>query len=478
MSRGRPGSPIVANEFDPDPSSSDTEECSMSLSTTELMSLPPTPPPSPSYVTTIDDNEGITTIKHTKTPLDGNIIQEYSADDDFEEVLMPQSPPKSRPLAWLTFFPEKTTNIKAFHKVEYTEHNGKPSYLKHNEVGSIMSELEAVNWGHYELIAPEMIPASTRAHYNPDGEYVAVSSKAIPGFKSTLEDPLTKADLNNNEVVKGLAIGLTCSYLFQEDDLHRGNMSKDGKRVDFDMSLWTIIGEYKTSSFVDYIFRLCKEADYAHTERDIKQFPDIVDAKPFYWPTKPQPIIPETIRTTFAGLFSMSQNAFPSQENELYKSLVDHPTFVFYKFQTMLKYILTTPEMYRAIIQQHLREDHLHNNGVPLIEFLVKHRENRIDSLRELLKKLPAFQAFMYDQGKEAFENIKTSFEQRNQRLDEKMNKVASSNPAKAAQLATLKIDIKALEQQYQAIARFCQRRALLIPSQGSSGRRALIQTM
>lgn len=485
MSRGRPGSPIVATTPDKvNPlgavindveSDSDSDGESMSLSTTEVMSLPATPPPSPSHITTIDDEQGIITTKLISSPIDKSLIPDYNALDDFEEVTVPNRPLKSRPLSWLTFFPEKSTNIKAFHKVEYAEHHGKPTYLKHNAVGSIMSELEAVNWGHYELIAPEMIPHTTRAHYNSDGEYVAVSSQAIPGFKSTLEDPLTDADLLKEDVVEGLAVGLTTSYIFQEDDLHRGNMSKSGQRVDFDMSLWPLIGEFKTSNFADYVFRLCKETDYRYTERDILQFPDIVDAKPFYWPTKPQPIIPESVRSTFANFFPVSQNAFRFHENELYKRLSQNKTFVFYKFQTLLKYLLTTPEMYRAIIRQHLREDYQPNN-MPLIERLVKHQETRIEELKDLLKKMPAFQEFMYNDGGRAFKNIKASFEMRNQRLDDKINK-ASTNEIKAAHLHSQKVDIEKITSQYQILARYCQRQALLRPGQ-SPGRRALIQTM
>ena len=74
---------------------------------------------------------------------------------------------------------------------------------------------------------------------------IGLSSKLVDNFQDLLQNPLTAEDLKNAEIVKGLAVGLTLSYIFEEDDLHRSNMNKYGVRIDFDMSMWPFVFDYK-----------------------------------------------------------------------------------------------------------------------------------------------------------------------------------------------------------------------------------------
>src|SRR4029079_17964673 len=87
---------------------------------------------------------------------------------------------------------------------------------------------------------------------------------------------LVKINLDNYRVVKGLAIGLTTSYIFMEDDLHRNNLSKDGKRFDFDMSLWPLLYNFKQASFLEIplvFYRGPNEASFKVTTEDVINFP-------------------------------------------------------------------------------------------------------------------------------------------------------------------------------------------------------------
>lgn len=369
----------------------------------------------------------------------------------------PAMPTKNRPLEWLKII---TEGIKPPIKTTYhdtlpaTNNKGFKLFYKKNPPGcpSIMAELEATAWAHYELIAPDYVPAHTRAIYDASGAYVGVSSQAIEGFKSTLEDPLKDDDLKNPEIVKGLAIGLMTSYLFEEDDCHRANMDKFGRRIDFDGSLWPIIGPYKVVAWKDRWFRIGNITRFNISEQDLDNFPDLKDAKPYYWPTT-QPNISDTFRENIPAIIPISKNAFREADNAIYKKLAADPTFIYYKFRTLLKYILTDETMYRPIIARHLRKKD--DSGANIIDILVKHQADRIESLTQTLVGMASFQEFMQQHGVKAFDEIREEFNKRNQKLRAKKN----STHEPSSQLLLL-INPEELKQRFNKICNLTARRA------------------
>lgn len=360
-------------------------------------------------------------------------------------------------------------------------------FFKHSKViNSEMTWLEAVFCGYYELIAPYHV-TSTKAVYNENGAYIGAASKEIPGFKTARKDPLREEDLRitalesgyltieeldlidkivredearekgiklemrqepitgkiiplhgdktpkeiklsvkdliNYRIVKGLGIGLTASRANNEDDCHTGNISKFGVRIDFDMSWWNIVYRFKPSGIGDWIFRYPNDNNFIVTEYDIRHFPNLRDARPFYWPTNPAPYIPEAVLNTFVRIFPISQNAFTAQENLLYQKLETHPVFVYHKFKTLLKYILTDAEMYRNIFKLHAPED-ARFEGKYIIDMLSEAQAKQIKAFRDILTNMPEFHEFLEKHGETALKSITMEFSERNAKFEEKIKKM------------------------------------------------------
>jgi hypothetical protein len=66
---------------------------------------------------------------------------------------------------------------------------------KYEKSDQYMYELEASVCSFYHFLAPEFAPTA-RAVYDETNKYVGIAVKSLPGFKSTLEDPLKEEDLD------------------------------------------------------------------------------------------------------------------------------------------------------------------------------------------------------------------------------------------------------------------------------------------
>ncbi len=439
-------------------------------------------------------------------------------------------------------------NTRSAHEVDIVEKNGKRRFLKHNtsdkDPSLVMSQLEAACAGFYQLLIPNHVP-STRPVYNDKLELMEVCSDAIEDFKSIIEDPLTKHDLEifsldhelldinmleqldqwaecagiqltpdtaithehdysdwvdtvpqkgtmsdgdedidaiiyddekenceeirlkverckqwfqhpnmdpkdpnrlllqdliktvsrdliNFRIVKGLALCLVASFLFEEDDLHRKNMSKYGKRIDFDMSLWNRLYSYKymAGSFLVKFLRSTTSSAYPLSfrepgnrfdtgEDDIKHFPNLRKFDPYYWVTKGQPYFPETIAKMF------SENGFISSDHAIFALLENHPVFIYYKYRTFLKYILTDSNMYRDIADLNICKGLNHESGDTFANVLTDDQKKRIQYFEDLLVKMPEFKLFMQQDGDRAFREIREEFAARQNKLKTK----AAHNP-------------------------------------------------
>ena len=345
------------------------------------------------------------------------------------------APQKHRHIDVYRFFkranPAYPHDVKSFHFIEKAERKGVNFYYKNNAPGSIMSEVEACNWGYYHVLVPDMVPAKVNVHYNDEGEIIGLSTQELPGFKPAAgDDILTDADLNDPKIIRGVARGLVASWIFSEDDCHRFNISKDGKRVDFDNSNYPITGQLKPRSMLnpttilDRASRPYDEKVFEVDKDDIDHFPELKKAQPYYWVTKPEPVIIEHTRT-FLGWtgIPISKNSFTVVENPTYKKLQNNELFIYYKFTTMLKHILTPDKNLLHVAEQHIgaeREvtnDNLETRKVSdmMSSYVIK-RKNEI---RETLVRMPSFCDFMKKYGDKALAEIQAEFQEQNQKLRE-----------------------------------------------------------
>lgn len=422
---------------------------------------------------------------------------------------------------------QTTHESRSAHEVDIVLKNELARFLKHNtrekDPQGLMSQLEAVNAGFYQLIIPKHVP-STRAIYDDNHDMMDVCSNAVPGFKSIIDDPLTEddlkiplleaglldlsmlekldewtrcanidlssyidedvdgvfidgendknleeirakihlceawfanpstdpqdghrvilkqlinlihRDLNNFRIVKGLAECLAASVIFEEDDLHRKNMSKYGFRIDFDMSQWRRLYAFKymagaawydrylrsTSSATSLGFRQ-PGSRFDMSAGDIEHLPNLQTYNPYYFVTKGQPLLPESIAQYF------SENGFTSKDHAVFQLLEKHPVFVYYKYRTFLKYALTCGDMYQDIGELNMCKNIVHEEtGKTFVNLFADDQEENIRKCENLLLELPSFTSFMEEHGDRAFAEIMAEFQERQTALEEK----AKSDPA------------------------------------------------
>lgn len=308
---------------------------------------------------------------------------------------------------------------------------------KHHPSGinPLLTKLEAFANGYYKLLTPDIVTTS-RAHYNEEDEYVGVSSKVIPGFISLKNEPLKAEDLKDDNIVKRLARCLVSSYLAREDDLHRGNMSKDGSRIDFDSSFWDIVHLIKGGrKFIDGIFRDPKTA-FPITAEDILHFPNLVNADPYYFPT--------LTRTA-----NISDNAFSEEEAAIYSQLENNKVFINEKFKILLKYILTDTSVYHRLASAYFSPTDCINDD-NAIDLIVNAESKRIEQMRATLMGMPEFKEFIYStEGYNAYCEIAREFEDYNQNLVDKICKYRDVDSQKVQGYESMLVDLSKIKENY-----------------------------
>ncbi|HTM64310.1 MAG TPA: hypothetical protein VL360_07390 [Gammaproteobacteria bacterium] len=310
-------------------------------------------------------------------------------------------------------------------------------FFKLNLAGSYISELEACACAFYRLHSPNRVPSKANAHFNELKLPVGVGTAEIENFQSLQEAPLMESDLANDEIVKGIANILVLSYLNKEDDLHINNFSKYGYRIDFDMSFWPIFSYFKKGALLDWFYRTSEPERFRITAKDIDNFPDLEDAQPFYWPTIPQRIINGKIIT-------LSHNAYPPDQIELFKKLKTNPVFIREKFKSMLKYLLIETELYGVWARKKIRESERHPDqtiyDATLVEIMTAQMDERKNELRQTLVDMPTFQDFLWEHGAVVFEEIKQEFIEENERLRARESEKYVKDPNRKSQILNAKL--------------------------------------
>ncbi|MHB1947522.1 MAG: hypothetical protein ACYCQI_05350 [Gammaproteobacteria bacterium] len=259
-------------------------------------------------------------------------------------------------------------------------------------------------------------------------EEAEVKKQMIDFFvDAEIKNSLTKKNLEAYRIIKGLAITLTTSYIFWEDDLHQNNLSKYGKRIDFDMSLWPITYLFKTImpyQFMEPLFKFRKlNIDkFIVTEYDIRHFPNIKDSQPFYWPTKYLGTSSHSIPTMVKSAFGKTTNPYPYQINLLFQKLENNPIFIYHQFRILAKFILSDAHMYKQIALQHLRKECLFNSKL-LIDIITKELEDRIAIFENTLLSIPEFANYLKQHGEKIIDELCDSASEQSVDFDKKQIK-------------------------------------------------------
>lgn len=202
---------------------------------------------------------------------------------------------------------------------------------------------------------------------------------------------ISEKQLRRYRIIKGSAIALTASYIFEEEDLHQNNWSKFGHRIDFDMSFWPLMYNFKDETLV--VFRKPKENSFQVTKSDLVNFPYIVDAKPSYWPTTSLGSISESLSAALKKFFPLSTNPYPYQINALYQRLSFHPVFKYHFFSMLAKYILGNEEIYKNLLLLHICPENSFESKL-LYGVMANHHAQRIKEFKKVLLTMPEFCKF------------------------------------------------------------------------------------
>lgn len=257
------------------------------------------------------------------------------------------------------------------------------------ELAQIEAGMAAI---YFALSKPNTIP-KVYAVYRAAGEIFASVSAVFSEFqdlKAYLSSGLDEEKLSFL-IENGFPEICALSYFLEEDDLHKGNIGiSDGNvvRIDFDMSAFSVVGRPELRgprSSVD--FRRLEET-FTITAKDIEHFPELLDAKPCYFP----------------GIFHMasSANGYTTDEVKKLKALQKDPRFVRRAYLLFLKIILMPDAIFSNLLSAHV------GDAKRVLEFS-EHFIRRKQDLRDLLlqkNELSKFKNFLETLSSEEIRSI------------------------------------------------------------------------
>ncbi|MDX1902209.1 MAG: hypothetical protein SFW66_09455 [Gammaproteobacteria bacterium] len=239
---------------------------------------------------------------------------------------------------------------------------------------------------------------------------VEVSEEVESFYKSIAQEyTLTKEQFDSYRVLKGFAIAFVSAILNQDADFHYNNFTNYGVRFDFDMTLWPILYDYK-EDYSKYL-RMPHDDMFRLSVDDVIHFPNLKNAFPYYWPTSATPNFSDEYLRRWVPEFSFSQNSYPKEETTHYQNLEYNKVFIWHKYATLLRYLLTTPEMYKAIILQHL---FMNQRTQGIMSRFILNQETQQAYLRNLLVRIPEFQSFFKKYGSYVMDKHIASLEKEN----------------------------------------------------------------
>lgn len=144
--------------------------------------------------------------------------------------------------------------------------------------------------------------------------------------------------------------------------------------------------------------------------------------------------------------YGNTQNRFTREDNEVFKSLATHPVFIFHKYKTCLKHILTDIDLYRCQADLNIVKNKscLMNEEIKLLEEeVVKDEYARQAELRQCLINMQDFVNFLKNDGDYAFALIAEECKEYKEKYENKVEEKPYYQPLAAA------IDIDKMQEKY-----------------------------
>jgi hypothetical protein len=224
---------------------------------------------------------------------------------------------------------------------------------------------------------------------------------------------ITEKEFRRFRDLKGMSIGLAVSHIFEEDDCHQNNISKDGKRVDFDMSMWPLVYKINDKGIIASIRRMPVALARTVAKEDIINFPDISVAQPFFWPTRETPLFSDETHDLLNRIITLPNNRYSSAAVSVNKCLSKNPVVTHYKYQTMLKYILSNATMYEKIALLHMPEETQYQSKI-LYKVLADEHQKRIIDFERALGNISEFIDFFFEHGEAVMQEFLSDLAQHN----------------------------------------------------------------
>lgn len=221
----------------------------------------------------------------------------------YEHSLTPiKMPPKGKNLSQFTVLTEPVHRLKEvpspLHQTQKVSKNNHTDILKIDRSGRRINEIAAFNGLCYRLLLNDAMPKIHSGH-DDTGNRMGVLSREIADFQ-TLHDYYIKikkrlgfmqsppqADLIKAKIGRVLA----AAYSEEENDLHGGNIAYLPRLpkcylFDTDQTTWPLVAKYrgKDPQKVNPDAGVKPIDAFPITQRDLNQFPHLVDAKPEQFP--------------------------------------------------------------------------------------------------------------------------------------------------------------------------------------------------
>lgn len=103
-------------------------------------------------------------------------------------------------------------------------------------------------------------------------------------------------------------------------------------------------------------------------------------------------------------------NAYTTNDNINFKLLAGHPVFIFHKYKTFLKYILTDAEVFRALVALNIGNKAGSSVEGGIHDLLIDDELKRSQEIRQTLIAMPDFKLFLKQHGNFAFSLIQDEF--------------------------------------------------------------------
>lgn len=234
---------------------------------------------------------------------------------------------------------------------------------------------------YYAMAKPNTIPKVYAVYHKTEGMHLQIFANVATVFPA-FQDLKTylSAGLDEEKITflieRGFPEICALSYFLEEDDLHKGNIGiADGNvvRIDFDMSVFSVIGKQELRGSRSSLDSRRLEEMFIITSKDIEHFPELQDAKPYYFPS----------------IFRMvvSANGYTADEAKKLSALQKDPRFWRRAYLMFLKIISMPDEIFSKLLSAHI--------GYPdIASELNTHFIRRKQALRETLLQKNEFNKF------------------------------------------------------------------------------------